>query len=94
MGGGIMSAPAARIAAAGPRYRLAPLGAAVAAAKRGARALHAVMWYMEGLLGADAYRNYLAYHRASGCPSAPMTEREFWRDKLDRQDRHPEGRCC
>lgn len=89
-----MSVRAERIAATGPLCGSLPLRAATAAAKRGARALRAVMWYVEGVLGADAYRRYLDYHRATGCASAPMTEREFWRDKLDRQDRHPEGRCC
>ena len=89
-----MSARAERIAAAGSTRGSSLLGAAAAAATRGVRALRAVAWYVEGVLGADAYRHYLAYHRASGCTSVPMTEREYWRDKLDRQDRHPEGRCC
>ncbi|HYH77897.1 MAG TPA: YbdD/YjiX family protein, partial [Arthrobacter sp.] len=24
----------------------------------------------------------------------PLTEREFWRDRTDRQDSNPQGRCC
>ncbi len=51
-----------------------------------------------GILGADAYEKYLAHHErlaASGeCSAPPMTEREFWRDKTDRQEANPQGRCC
>jgi uncharacterized short protein YbdD (DUF466 family) len=51
-------------------------------------------------MGDDAYDRYRAHHlsahpdgsRHGG--SAPMTEREFWRDRTDRQDAQPEGRCC
>lgn len=47
-----------------------------------------------GVVGSDAYDRYLAHHRVSGCAHAPMTEREFWREKYAAQDRSPEGRCC
>lgn len=50
--------------------------------------------YFSGVLGADAYVKYLEHHAASGHDEAPMTEREFWRDRNDRQDTHPQGRCC
>lgn len=52
----------------------------------------AKMW--NGFSGADKYQKYLAHHRATGCEQPPMTEREFWRDHADRQDKNPEGRCC
>jgi uncharacterized short protein YbdD (DUF466 family) len=58
------------------------------------RALSGLVWYARALLGEDAYEHYIAYHRKSGCHSAPMTEKEFWRDRMDRQDKNPEGRCC
>jgi uncharacterized short protein YbdD (DUF466 family) len=45
-------------------------------------------------MGADAYAKYLEHHAASGHGSAPLTEREFWRDRTDRQDNNPQGRCC
>lgn len=54
----------------------------------------AVVRYLEGLLGADAYRKYLAHHEESGHSGIPLTEREFWRDRTDRQDASPQGRCC
>lgn len=50
--------------------------------------------YFSGVLGADAYAKYLEHHRAAGHGEAPLTEREFWRDRTDRQDRNPQGRCC
>jgi uncharacterized short protein YbdD (DUF466 family) len=49
--------------------------------------------YLGGVMGADAYQKYLEHHIASG-HLTPMTEREFWRDRTDRQDSNPQGRCC
>jgi len=50
--------------------------------------------YLKGVMGADAYSKYLEHHAAS-CGSMPaMTERQFWRDRMDRQDANPQGRCC
>lgn len=50
--------------------------------------------YFRGVLGADAYDNYLEHYRRLGHQHAPLTEREFWRDQTDRQDANPQGRCC
>lgn len=50
--------------------------------------------YLGSVMGADAYARYLEHHRATGHQSAPLTEREFWRDRTDRQDANPQGRCC
>ncbi|GAB4100921.1 YbdD/YjiX family protein [Sinomonas halotolerans] len=66
--------------------------AAVRSALAGARG------YFRGVLGADAYEKYLDHHRAEAaaghCAAPAMTEREFWRDRTDRQDTNPQGRCC
>lgn len=51
-------------------------------------------WFWDGMTGADKYKKYLAHHQASGCKAPPMTEKEFWRDVTDRQDKNPQGRCC
>lgn len=59
-----------------------------------ARGVRGVARYVGGVMGADAYSKYLEHHRASGHVAAPMTEREFWRDRTDRQDNNPQGRCC
>ena len=50
--------------------------------------------YLNGVLGADAYTKYLEHHAESGHPGPPMAERDFWRDRTDRQDSNPQGRCC
>ncbi|MEX3610546.1 YbdD/YjiX family protein [Rothia sp. LK2588] len=52
------------------------------------------VWFANGVLGADRYQKYLAYHRQSGCDHAPMTEKEFWRDYTDRMEKNPGSRCC
>ena len=67
------------------------------AVQRGARG---VVWYLKAMLGEDAYEKYAAHHAArhAADPSCDahevMTEREFWRDQTDRQDKNPQGRCC
>lgn len=54
-------------------------------------------WYVRAVSGEDAYDKYLAHHRSGHGPARTgpaMTEREFWRDRTDRQDTNPQGRCC
>jgi len=54
-------------------------------------------WYVKGVLGEDAYEKYCDHHAAvHGTDAAvpPMTAREFWRERVDRQDTNPQGRCC
>jgi uncharacterized short protein YbdD (DUF466 family) len=65
--------------------------AGVAALSRGFRGFAR---YLAGVLGADAYAKYLEHHKAAAHGTAPLTEREFWRDRTDRQDSNPQGRCC
>lgn len=62
--------------------------------RRGGRS---VVWFVRGLIGEDAYEKYSAHVaacQAAGGHEQPMTEREFWRDLTDRQERNPQGRCC
>lgn len=65
----------------------------VAVAMRGFRDVRRVV---RGVMGADAYERYLDYHAAhhDSATHPPMTERAFWRDRDDRRDREPQGRCC
>ncbi|WP_307498625.1 YbdD/YjiX family protein [Arthrobacter woluwensis] len=58
---------------------------------RGARSLRRGI---RGVLGADAYEKYLEFHAAHHPGHEPLSEAEFWRDRTDRQDRNPQGRCC
>lgn len=62
--------------------------------RRAASGLSAVSQYLKGVLGEDAYERYLEHHQATSCTAQPLTVKEFWRDKMDRQDANPEGRCC
>lgn len=58
---------------------------------RGAKSLRRGI---RGVLGADAYEKYLEFHAAHHPDHEPLSEAEFWRDRTDRQDRNPQGRCC
>lgn len=64
------------------------------------RWVRAVRWYVRSMMGDDAYEryrtHYLRAHPDGGAAGtgAMMTEREFWRDRTDRQDAQPQGRCC
>ncbi|UVJ40315.1 YbdD/YjiX family protein [Arthrobacter sp. CJ23] len=63
----------------------------MAAIVRGLRGFAA---FVKGIIGADAFEKYLEHHESSGHSGPAMTEREFWRDRMDRQDSNPQGRCC
>lgn len=51
-------------------------------------------WFVNGVLGANTYQQYLAHHFGTGCAGQPLSERAFWRQHLDAADRRPEARCC
>jgi len=53
-----------------------------------------IRWYVTNLMGDTAYETYLAHHRRQHPDDEPMTERQFWRDRMDEQDRNPGARCC
>ena len=76
------------------RDTLTPV-AVLDAVRHGAHDL-ARIW--RGVVGEDAYERYCEHVdacRAAGDETHPlMTEREFWRDRTDRQDANPQGRCC
>lgn len=59
------------------------------------RAGGAVAWYVRDLMGDTAYQRYRDHHLAHhGAEHPPLTEREFWRQRMDEQDRNPGARCC
>ncbi|RLK52356.1 uncharacterized short protein YbdD (DUF466 family) [Microbacterium telephonicum] len=71
-----------------PSARAARAGRAIA------RAAHGVHWYVTALMGDNAYATYVAHQRRHH-PHAPVpTVREFWRARMDEQDRNPGARCC
>lgn len=53
-----------------------------------------IRWYMTTLMGDTAYATYVTHHRREHPGEEPMTERQFWRQKMDDQDRNPGARCC
>ena len=50
-------------------------------------------WFVNGVLGANKYQQYLAYHRQYG-HGEPLNESKFWRSEADRQGEEIAGRCC
>lgn len=63
----------------------------LAHAGRVARGIH---WYMTSLMGDNAYATYVAHQRRHHPEAAVPSERQFWRDRMDAQDRNPGARCC
>ncbi|KNA92772.1 YbdD/YjiX family protein [Gordonia sp. w5E2] len=57
-------------------------------------ALTSVRWYVQSVMGDRDYDRYLAHHASEHGASAPLTEREYWRQRFADQDRNPQGRCC
>ncbi len=58
-----------------------------------ARVGRGIRWYMSNLMGDSAYATYAAHHRRHH-DDEPVSERAFWRQKMDDQDRNPGARCC
>lgn len=56
--------------------------------------LRAFWQFVRELAGERDYERYLE-HCAAHHPGEPvMSERVFWRERTDRQDREPSARCC
>lgn len=53
-----------------------------------------IRWYITTLMGDSAYATYVAHQQRQHPGKAPMTERQFWRQRMDDQDRNPGARCC
>ncbi|QYM64853.1 MULTISPECIES: YbdD/YjiX family protein [unclassified Microbacterium] len=53
-----------------------------------------IRWYMTTLMGDTAYATYVAHQRRVHPHEEPMSERQFWRQRMDDQDRNPGARCC
>jgi uncharacterized short protein YbdD (DUF466 family) len=58
------------------------------------RAWRAVRWYVTSVMGDNAYQVYLDHHRRNHPGEPILSEREFWRERTDEQERNPQGRCC
>lgn len=53
-----------------------------------------IRWISRGVVGANAYDNYVLFHQGSGCTHPPLSEKEFWREKYKAEDANPGARCC
>ncbi|MCL1840172.1 MAG: YbdD/YjiX family protein [Propionibacteriaceae bacterium] len=56
------------------------------------RAGKAVAWYVRELMGDTAYQRYLARFAVEHHDHEPLSEREFWRQRIDNQPM--DSRCC
>jgi uncharacterized short protein YbdD (DUF466 family) len=74
-----------------PDAATTPLRALLGAVVRVGRGIR---WYMTNLMGDSAYATYVAHQRRQHPGEEPMTERQFWRQRMDDQDRNPGARCC
>ncbi|WP_330185145.1 YbdD/YjiX family protein [Nocardia sp. NBC_01503] len=58
------------------------------------RALRAVIWWFNSILGGNDYQRYVDHLRFQH-PDAPVpSERDYWRDRHDAAARNPANRCC
>lgn len=62
--------------------------------RTGEKAVRGIHWYVTSLMGDNAYAVYVAHQRQHHPGEAPVSERQFWRDRSDDQDRNPGARCC
>jgi uncharacterized short protein YbdD (DUF466 family) len=51
-------------------------------------------WYARELAGETAYDRYAAHRRRAHPDEPVMSEREFWRWRMDERTRNPGARCC
>ncbi|QLY32738.1 YbdD/YjiX family protein [Nocardia huaxiensis] len=59
-----------------------------------ARAVRAVIWWFNAILGGGDYQRYVQHQRLHH-PGAPIpSEREYWKQRHDAADRNPSNRCC
>lgn len=47
-----------------------------------------------GVVGETAYERYLEHLHANHPEERPLSEKEFWRQHIDRGDTAPGSRCC
>jgi uncharacterized short protein YbdD (DUF466 family) len=53
-----------------------------------------IRWYVTSLMGDRAYDTYVQHLHRHHPAQTPMTERQFWRARMDDLDRNPGARCC
>ena len=58
------------------------------------RAVRAVIWWFNSVLGGNDYRRYVQHLRVHHPDGEIPSEREYWRERHDSATRNPQQRCC
>ncbi|WP_442790162.1 YbdD/YjiX family protein [Nocardia sp. CDC153] len=58
------------------------------------RALKALVWWFNSILGGNDYRRYVQHLRLRHPGCEIPSERDYWRDRHDAAARNPGNRCC
>ncbi len=51
-------------------------------------------WYWSTLMGDNHYQRYVDHRRRTPPGEPILSEREYWRMRLDAMDANPNPRCC
>ncbi|WP_067534384.1 YbdD/YjiX family protein [Nocardia crassostreae] len=58
------------------------------------RAVRALIWWFNSILGGNDYRRYVQHQRLHHPEREIPSEGEYWRQRHDAADRNPTNRCC
>jgi uncharacterized short protein YbdD (DUF466 family) len=61
---------------------------------RAAAIARQIRWYWGSLMGDNHYRRYVEHHRIKHPGEPLMSEREYWRRRIDAIESNPNPRCC
>ncbi|WP_369637702.1 YbdD/YjiX family protein [Nocardia sp. JMUB6875] len=58
------------------------------------RALKAIVWWFNSILGGNDYERYVQHQRLHHPGCEIRSERDYWRDRHDAATKNPGNRCC
>ncbi|WP_063712642.1 YbdD/YjiX family protein [Nocardia concava] len=58
------------------------------------RALKAIVWWFNSILGGNDYQRYVQHQRLHHPGCEIRSERDYWRDRHDAATKNPGNRCC
>ncbi|MRH86608.1 putative selenoprotein [Nocardia sp. SYP-A9097] len=58
------------------------------------RAIRAVIWWFNSILGGNDYQRYVQHLQLRHPDASVPSERDYWRDRHDAAARNPANRCC
>ncbi|WP_067816998.1 YbdD/YjiX family protein [Nocardia inohanensis] len=65
-----------------------------AAGRAVVRALKAVVWWFNSILGGNDYQRYVQHQRLHHPGCEIPSERQYWRDRHEAATKNPANRCC